>query len=398
MKFFFRAVFQNVALLLLSLCFSLLLLEFAFRLLNIEPLQKKFSARYSVHEMSPNLRLLYKPRKNAENDAYGVLNKINSAGFRDRDFPIQKDPEKKRIIFLGDSVVYGYGIELKDTLPKQLEAVFDKHRKPIEVLNFGVSGYEAEQEVEFFKDSGLIYQPDMVIVGYTLNDVRCASLELDKLSEEAGNNVLESGKNPFKNFLTFLYDYSYLFNFLDRKLKIQKKVKELKSYRTTIRGYVADRNDAVRDAENSDYKQLAGAVRAEARTLSVSDVALSRMLEMTGLETASDIGRSHWGVAKESFLELRKLSEEYGFRVVIVIFPYFGELGKYALTPVHRFLKNEFQLLGFNVIDALGFSREVSLKYGARKISGDGVHLTPLGGSLLASYIFQQLDETEPWD
>ena len=234
MKKRLKSIFQIILLVAGSLIFAIILGECTLRALGVQSPVKRFTGQYSVHEMSPNLKLLYKLRPNASNPAHGVLNKINSGGFRDREYPVQKDPSEYRILFLGDSVVYGYGLSLADTLPKQLEEVFKKEDRPTEVLNFGVSGYETEQEIEFLKETGLKYQPDMVIVGYTLNDSRYGSLELDKLSELPGNNVLETGTDPLKNYLTFFYDHSRLLSFLDERLQIQHKVKELKSNRSPV--------------------------------------------------------------------------------------------------------------------------------------------------------------------
>jgi lysophospholipase L1-like esterase len=384
---------QNILLLLGSLLLAILLAELLLRIFHVDPPQKNFSARYSVHEMSDNLKLLYKLRANASNDALGVLNKINAGGFRDNEYPVQKDPSRKRVVFLGDSVVYGYGVKLEDTLPKQLEGVFKRNDRPIDVLNFGVSGYDSEQEIELLKEKGLKYKPDVVVVGYTLNDVRYASLELDKLSEQLGNNVLETGTNPLKMFLTFFYDHSYLLNFLDRKLKIQKKVKELKSYRLPIRQYIADRNKQMRDPENSDYQQLKNTVRADAVKTGASAEALKNMLEATGLDTNAEIGRSHWNIAKRSFMELKELSREHHFKVVVVIFPYFMELDKYPLKSVHQFLSTEFQSLGFQVIDPLDFCKGAMAQFGEKEISSDRIHLTSRGSELMAGYLYRELSE-----
>jgi hypothetical protein len=377
-----------------SLLFAILLGECALRVLGVQSPVKRFTGQYSVHEMSPNLKLLYKLRPNASNPAHGVLNKINSGGFRDNEYPVQKDPAKYRILFLGDSVVYGYGLSLADTLPKQLEDVFRKNSGASEVLNFGVSGYETEQEIEFLKENGLKYHPDMVIVGYTLNDSRYGSMELDKLSELPGNNVCETGTDSFKNALTFLYDHSRFLSFLDERLHIQRKVKELKSNRSPIRRYIADKNKAIRDPVNSEYRNLEASVVADAQKLGASDSDLKNALEMTGLRTAGDIGLSHWNVSKNAFLEFQKLSQKYHFKAVVVIFPYFKVLARYPLASVHFFLRDQFHSMGFSTIDLLGHCQGLTAEEQCN-LSLEGIHFTPWGSSNAANYIYDEISRAD---
>jgi hypothetical protein len=259
-----------------------------------------------------------------------------------------------------------------------------------EVLNFGVSGYETEQEVEFFKTGGLKYRPDVVIVGYSINDCRYASLELDKFSELPGNHVYQEGDNLFKKALTCLYDHSRLMQFLDARLRIRKKIKELRSYREPMRRYIEDRNRRVRDPKDSPYRRLEESVAADARKYGTSEGALGAMLEASGLRVSYDIGDSHWNVSKKAFLDLKDLALKYRFKVVIVIFPYFLELDKYALGSVHRFLEEEFEAMGFKVIDLTDYARRATAEYG-NKISGDRIHLTPLGSALIAKYLYGEI-------
>lgn len=122
MKINLRRAFQRIFLVLGTLAFAVLLGEFALRDLGVQSPQKRFAGRYSVHEIIPNVQLLYTPRPNASNPEHGVLNMINSGGFRENEYPIQKNPLKSRILFLGDSLVYGYELSMAITLPKQLDA------------------------------------------------------------------------------------------------------------------------------------------------------------------------------------------------------------------------------------------------------------------------------------
>ena len=103
---------------------------------------------------------------------------INSQGFRDHEYPLDKDPETFRIVVLGDSIVWGHGLALEESFPKQLERLLvEREKRRVEVLNFGVSGYSTQQEVELYRVKSSRFHPDLVIVGYCLNDYLESSVE-----------------------------------------------------------------------------------------------------------------------------------------------------------------------------------------------------------------------------
>jgi GDSL-like lipase/acylhydrolase family protein len=63
--------------------------------------------------------------------------------------------------------------------------------RDVQVLNAGVNGYNTEQEVAFIRRTGLRYQPDVVIVGFTPNDIMMASETKTMLRFPALRKVLE---------------------------------------------------------------------------------------------------------------------------------------------------------------------------------------------------------------
>ncbi len=123
-----------------------------------------------VHVKSPNKRLVYELRPNVElNDFI----RINAHGFRDREYDKKKPEGVYRICAIGDSVTFGWWERLEETYPKVLEALLNGHAREgtrFEVLNMGVGGYNAEQEMELFRSKALAFEPDMLIIGYCSND------------------------------------------------------------------------------------------------------------------------------------------------------------------------------------------------------------------------------------
>jgi hypothetical protein len=95
--------------------------------------------------------------------------KINSMGFRDREVtPRVRD--KRRIIVIGDSFVYGWGVEIEQTWPKVLEADLNAVGKNVEVFNLGCPGHGPTEYVEVARHAIPLLKPDLVIVGVLEGD------------------------------------------------------------------------------------------------------------------------------------------------------------------------------------------------------------------------------------
>lgn len=120
----------------------------------------------------PNARgeVVYPGTTHAEDRT--VSYQINPQGFRDREFTQAKPADTLRVVLLGDSVTYGTGVDLKDTLPKQLEREIHAlcPQRRVEVLNFGVYAYNPRQEVALLEYRALAYQPDVVLLVATVTD------------------------------------------------------------------------------------------------------------------------------------------------------------------------------------------------------------------------------------
>jgi lysophospholipase L1-like esterase len=93
---------------------------------------------------------------------------INSAGFRDDEYALERNA-RRRIILLGDSLTFGWGVEKEESFEHLLEQQLDA-RSPTELINFAAGNYNTVQQVNLFLEKGLAYQPDQVIVFYFIND------------------------------------------------------------------------------------------------------------------------------------------------------------------------------------------------------------------------------------
>jgi lysophospholipase L1-like esterase len=139
--------------------------------------------------------------------------KINSEGFRDVEYTIEKPPNTVRIIALGDSFTFGWGLNLSNTYVKVLERKLNEMNATanFQVMNFGVPGYNTLEEIEFLKQKGLKYKPDIVLVGYTAGDLQNNTKiktgefpkKASEIVEELFSNSTEKQKEVLKSFFSF---------------------------------------------------------------------------------------------------------------------------------------------------------------------------------------------------
>jgi len=99
-----------------------------------------------------------------------IEHRNNIHGFRGMDYPMEKPPNTRRIIFLGDSYTYGQGVRLEHIWPELVCQALSAEGTPTLAINTAVNGHATEAQVETFVTLGLNFEPDFVILEYNLND------------------------------------------------------------------------------------------------------------------------------------------------------------------------------------------------------------------------------------
>ncbi len=87
-----------------------------------------------------------------------------------------RDPDRFRIMVVGDSLTYGEGIDAFWTYPEQLARSLAPDFR-VEVLNLGVSGYASEDVLNVVRRFLPALKPDLVVYGVCLNDFLEAGTE-----------------------------------------------------------------------------------------------------------------------------------------------------------------------------------------------------------------------------
>ena len=163
----------------------------------------------------------------------------NSRGYRDRERSIEKAAGVRRVVALGDSFAWGVSVELEDAYPQRLERGLNRLRREAwEVVNLALPGMNTRDHLALLEKEGFAYGPDVVLLGYVLNDAEDAG------SAEARRAAsFRAPRYP----PALLWDHSVLYRFAGTRLwataQNRRRVAGYRSmYAETAPGWVAGRS------------------------------------------------------------------------------------------------------------------------------------------------------------
>ena len=188
-----------------SLMLSCLIGEGVLRLID-HPWSKPFIDANDWQEPSDVLGYTMAPNF----EGRGPLNvwvKTNSQGFRDDgEHPWTKPPGVIRILGLGDSFTFGWGVALEESFLKKLEGTLEiRTGMNIETINAGTPGWNLDNYYVYYKEIGVRYAPDFIVLSYYLNDLK---------SQIRERIPADKGKQKGWKHRGGILHISYLFNFV----------------------------------------------------------------------------------------------------------------------------------------------------------------------------------------
>ncbi len=113
----------------------------------------------------------------------GTWYQINQMGLRGPELNTDPPDHEYRVVALGDSCTFGKGVAEADSWPRQLEGILGDalpEGRSVAVANLGVNGYSGSTYERIFREVGLGLEPDLVVVGYNLNDFPNAIRAVDE--------------------------------------------------------------------------------------------------------------------------------------------------------------------------------------------------------------------------
>ena len=136
-------------------------------------LQHFEEARYIQYKLKPSIEV----------DASNPFNDIelrkevtfplrsNRDGFRTKEFA-PRSAGVMRIVTIGDSSTFGWGVGAEHTYQRLLEGRFANAGDEVEVLNLGISGHTSRHGLSMFEHYVRGLDPDLLIISYGANDAR----------------------------------------------------------------------------------------------------------------------------------------------------------------------------------------------------------------------------------
>jgi lysophospholipase L1-like esterase len=194
-----KRLLQNLALMVGTFFLCGLLLELVLRIAGY--------GNVELYEPDPILYWKLKPNQNCYTKIDRKPVRVNSLGTRGPEFAVVKPSNTIRVLSLGDSKTFGWGLTEAESYSGLLERLLQERvgaKRKIEVINAGVNAYSYAQMFAYFRDRGLKYSPDFVIV---------ADANLwTQFSEKNSPAFVKSFMNRvrLKNFLRRFATYHYI--------------------------------------------------------------------------------------------------------------------------------------------------------------------------------------------
>jgi lysophospholipase L1-like esterase len=162
-----RGRLVNVGLLLASTAAALVLSEMVLRLMGWSPMYVS-PERDRFWRYDPLLGWAHLPGQEGvlETPQFRISVRINDRGLRDREHPYERTSGVRRILLLGDSFAWGYGVEADERFSQRLETSLG-----VEVINAAVSGYSTDQELLWLRTEGVKYEFDFIVLALAGNDI-----------------------------------------------------------------------------------------------------------------------------------------------------------------------------------------------------------------------------------
>jgi len=124
-----------------------------------------------LYETSDDEELPYVLRPSLDTTARDVHVVVDEHRMRVADATAKPKPGARRILVLGDSVVFGFHLPFEETLGAKLERELERRTgQPYRVLNGGVEGYNTVNQLAWLRRYGFAQAPDAVVLVFNLND------------------------------------------------------------------------------------------------------------------------------------------------------------------------------------------------------------------------------------
>ena len=286
----------------------------------------------------------------------------NSLGFRGPEPVTPKPPQRFRIVAVGDSVTFGFGVNDRETFCAQTEALLREHMHGVDldVVNIAVPGFDTRQEVVLLRRSVSQLEPNLVLVGLYSNDIP------DSLEDGTGGTLVATPRGDTSQVLQMNAAPTSWWDIYLRKSRAV---------------YTVGR-----------------ALRRFARK---GEWGMSRFtMELDILEGRNTAQLDEaWARVAKQFAELRSLAVTHGFSVGVVVLPPREQvLGLYPHARYQDRVRSMAESAGFFVIDPLPTLTASRERKDRLYVAYDRNHPSGAGHRLIAQAIVDDLSRNHRVD
>jgi lysophospholipase L1-like esterase len=183
-----RAWLGRLGLVVASCAVTLGLLEVALYLVPAWSRATTRDERFAFSPYRPDGRLGFSLRpgvrvRHVDRD-FSVTVAVNGFGMRGPERGASKPAGTARILLLGDSFAFGWGVDQEEAFGARLERLLTERVGPVEVLSAAVPGWSTDQHFVYLRTRGLALRPDLILLATSENDLTDLSLNRLTLADD----------------------------------------------------------------------------------------------------------------------------------------------------------------------------------------------------------------------
>ena len=300
----------------------------------------EWGAGWRLYASHRNAGLIWGPYSVVEHvtEEFSYQARINNLGFRDRDFAVRRSGAK-RVLAIGDSFTYGWGVDAKDSWPKVMEGELRRGGLEIEVANLGAPGAGPREYSALAERAIPLLRPDLIVVAMLQAD------DLFQADESPAERPAPASQRVLRAFRALYPNLTQMLSPVDTK-QVHVSKEEL---RETWRKQVKDFLGQMTTAERARFENLPSRVRAayQAGGLNPGLLYMAMRHGEFLIDTCDAGGKGRRGIeetAKE-LAKIRRLAERAHADLVVVPVPYRAYVSRRDLA--------EMAELGFHVEEGM---------------------------------------------
>ncbi|MGD0771830.1 MAG: GDSL-type esterase/lipase family protein [Candidatus Solibacter sp.] len=292
---------------------------------------------YATHR---NAGLIWGPYSVVEHatEEYSYQARINNLGFRDRDFPVRRS-SAKRVLAIGDSFTYGWGVDAENSWPKVMERELRQGGLDIEIANLGAPGAGPREYAALAGKAIPLLKPDLIVVGMLQAD------DLFQAADSPAEQPAPAGQRVLRAFRAFYPNMMQMLSPVDTKQVHVSKEELREMWKKQVKDFLGQ----MTAAEKARFENLPSGVRA-AYQAGVLNPGLLYMAMRHGeflIETCDGGSKAQKGIAEtaKELARMRQYAEQAHAGLLVVPVPY--------RAYVSRRDQEAMLQLGFHVEEAM---------------------------------------------